>query len=66
MYHALTLFEAHWRERLQEVEGEYSRQQVAWAMSLVHSRSFVMEGAHVWIPGIDMCNHTLQPNADIR
>jgi hypothetical protein len=33
---------------------------------MVHSRSFVMQGSHVWVPGIDLCNHTLAPNADIR
>ena len=50
----------------QELAGSHSREQVAWALSLVHSRSFVQSGRHVWVPGIDMCNHTLAPNADIR
>ncbi|KAL4856151.1 Glutamate decarboxylase 1 [Chlorella vulgaris] len=50
----------------QELEGRFARQQVAWALSLVHSRSFVMKGCHVWLPGIDMCNHTLANNAGIR
>lgn len=39
---------------------------MAWALSLVHSRSFVQAGRHVWVPGIDMANHTLEPNATIR
>lgn len=29
-------------------------------------RSFAQPGRHVWVPGIDMANHTLAPNADIR
>ncbi len=39
---------------------------MAWALSMVHSRSFVERSAHIWCPGIDLCNHTLTPNADIR
>ena len=46
--------------------GSFSRDQVAWALSLVHSRSFVQAGRHVWVPGIDMANHTLEPSATIR
>lgn len=53
-------------QHVQELAGRYTRQQVAWALSLVHSRSFAMQGSHVWVPGIDLCNHTLQPNAGIR
>lgn len=51
---------------LQELGRRYSRADMAWALSLVHSRSFVMQSAHWWIPGIDMCNHSLACNADIR
>jgi hypothetical protein len=51
---------------MQELEGRFSREEVAWALSQVHSRSFVQQGHHVWVPGIDLCNHTLSANADIR
>jgi len=51
---------------VQELAGSFSRQQVAWTLSLVHSRSFAQAGRHVWVPGIDMANHTLAPNATIR
>lgn len=40
--------------------------QIAWALSLVHSRSFISSGMHVWVPGVDLCNHTLHPNATVR
>lgn len=50
----------------QELGGAHTHDAVAWALSLVHSRSFVERNAHIWCPGIDLCNHTLQPNADIR
>ena len=51
---------------LQELAPRFTPDQVAWALSLVHSRSFIERGRHVWVPGIDLCNHTLQPNATIR
>ena len=52
--------------RAQEMAGAHPPSDVAWALSLVHSRSFVERSAHIWCPGIDLCNHTLAPNADIR
>lgn len=39
---------------------------IAWALSLVHSRSFVDRGIHILVPGIDMCNHTITPSACVR
>jgi hypothetical protein len=40
---------------------------VAWALSLVHSRSF-LDGPHqhLWVPGIDLCNHARAPSAAVR
>ncbi len=41
----------------------------AWrrAWSLVHSRSFREgDGRHLIVPGVNMCNHMLQPTAAVR
>lgn len=46
--------------------GAFNEAQIAWALSLVHSRSFFERGTRVWVPGIDMCNHSLTPNAQVR
>jgi hypothetical protein len=37
--------------------SQYRPAEVAYALSLVHSRSFLNSGIHVWVPGVDMCNH---------
>jgi hypothetical protein len=39
---------------------------VAWALSLVHSRSFLDGRQHLWVPGIDLCNHARAPSAAVR
>lgn len=44
----------------------HRRDAVAWALSLVHSRSFVNGHMHVWAPGIDLCNHSWTPTATVR
>ncbi|KAL4421162.1 hypothetical protein ABPG77_000797 [Micractinium sp. CCAP 211/92] len=59
-------FQAVFEAACEELGGAHSRAAVAWALSMVHSRSFVERSAHIWCPGIDLCNHTLTPNADIR
>ena len=45
---------------------EFGREEVAWALAMVHSRSFITGGTHVWLPGIDCCNHSFAPNAVVR
>jgi hypothetical protein len=52
-------------EKAVEMMPEFSPDRVAWALSLVHSRSFLSNG-HVWVPGIDLCNHSWRPNATVR
>lgn len=51
---------------LQEAGGAHSPERVAWALSVVHSRSFISGGYHVFVPGIDFCNHSPQPTAGVR
>jgi hypothetical protein len=38
--------------------NQYRPAEVAYALSLVHSRSFFSSGNHVWVPGVDLCNHS--------
>lgn len=44
----------------------HARADVEWALAMVHSRSFVSGGQHVWVPGVDVCNHAEAPNAAVR
>lgn len=45
----------------------HSAEEVAWALSIIHSRSFLFNGIHVFVPGIDFCNHTASsPTATVR
>jgi hypothetical protein len=45
----------------------HSEADVAWALSLAHSRCFVQSGlGHVLVPGIDACNHSPEPTAGVR
>jgi len=39
-----------------------------WAVSVLHSRCFVLQpsGLHITVPGIDMANHSFEPNAGVR
>lgn len=50
---------------LQEAGGAHSPERVAWALSVVHSRSFISGGYHVFVPGIDFCNHSPEPTAGV-
>jgi hypothetical protein len=45
-----------------------TKEQIEWAVSLVHSRSFIYQGlGHVWLPYIDFCNHSFtNPNAVVN
>ena len=48
-----------------------SESDLAWAVGLVHSRSFVLSTpnggvSHVVAPGLDMANHSFEPTAFIR
>lgn len=52
---------------LRLLNNEHEDHKIAWAASLVHSRSFIANGnVHVWVPGIDLCNHSWNPNAQVR
>jgi hypothetical protein len=44
----------------------HSRESIAWALSVVHSRSFIQASTHLVVPGIDMANHTHDPSAQVR
>ncbi len=44
----------------------YPQDQLAWALSLVHSRSFLQGGEHVLVPGVDFCNHSSAPTGTVR
>jgi SET domain/Rubisco LSMT substrate-binding len=44
-------------ERSNSADVQYRPAEVAYALSLVHSRSFLSSGIHVWVPGVDLCNH---------
>lgn len=47
--------------------AQYRPAEVAYALSLVHSRSFLSSGVHVWVPGVDLCNHNGEKaNATVR
>jgi len=47
--------------------SQYRPAEVAYALSLVHSRSFLSSGIHVWVPGVDLCNHNdIKANAVVR
>jgi hypothetical protein len=45
---------------------------VRWAMSVLHSRCFIVAhpttvaAVHLTVPGIDMANHSFQPSATVR
>jgi hypothetical protein len=41
---------------------------VKWALSVLHSRCFTVgsPAVHLTVPGIDMANHSFQPNAIVR
>ena len=43
-----------------------SLRDITRALSLIHSRTFISSGIHVWVPGVDLCNHSLTPNATVR
>lgn len=60
------LLQQTYSQALERYGGAHSEEAIAWALSLVHSRSFISSGAHVWVPGVDLCNHTLDPNARVR
>ena len=51
-----------------EVEAlGYGRTEYDWAVALMHSRSFIIgTETHVVTPGIDLCNHSLNPTAAVR
>jgi hypothetical protein len=49
------------------VDSRWSEEQLAWALSVVHSRSFIDRGVHILVPGIDLCNHSVtRPTATVR
>ena len=51
------------RDHLSEFEWD----DVLWAVSMIHSRSFVYaEGKHLLCPLIDMANHADEPNATVN
>jgi hypothetical protein len=39
-----------------------------WAVSVLHSRSFVLSpnSTHIVVPGVDMANHSTRPSAEGR
>ena len=49
-----------------EYLGNYDRNDVIWALSIVYSRTFVSQGQHVLAPAIDMVNHDSEPTATVR
>jgi hypothetical protein len=44
----------------------YTPDQLAWALSMVHSRSFLQGATHFLVPGVDFCNHSFLPSATVR
>lgn len=54
------------KDCIQLLNDRYSEKIITWALSLIHSRSFIYEKKHVWVPGIDLCNHSWTPNANVR
>lgn len=56
---------------LEMLSDTYHHDDILWALAMVHSRSFICDIAgntmHVWVPGIDMCNHNFhKANAHVR
>ena len=51
---------------LQEYLGMYTWDDVLWAFSIVHSRSFLCGNQHIFVPVIDMANHSHDNNASVR
>ena len=50
-----------------EYLGQYHRDDVVWALSMVYSRTFISQGQHVLAPAIDMVNHdSIEPSATVR
>eukprot|EP00890_Picochlorum_soloecismus_P005938 jgi/Picsp_1/6345/NSC_03694-R1_protein len=49
-----------------EYLGNYHRDDVIWALSIVYSRTFISQGQHVLAPAIDMVNHDSEPTATVR
>ena len=55
------------RDAALEYLDQYDPDDVLWALSMVHSRSFVaMNRTHLWVPGICLCNHRDTPNAHVQ
>ena len=52
---------------VREYLSAFDWEDVLWAFSMVHSRSFVCsQGQHLFAPLIDMANHSDDPNATVR
>jgi len=45
---------------------KYAWEDVQWAFSMVHSRSFLYGNQHIFVPIIDMANHSPTCNASVR
>ncbi|GAB4824185.1 hypothetical protein N2152v2_011231 [Parachlorella kessleri] len=45
---------------------QHTPSQLAWALSIVYSRSFTLGEGHFMAPGIDFCNHSPQPCAGVH
>ena len=46
----------------------YGWPELQWALSVLHSRCFTVGNpvVHLTSPGIDMANHSVNPNATVR
>jgi hypothetical protein len=46
----------------------YGWEDVQWAMSVLHSRCFLVGSppVHTSVPGVDMANHSFDPSAAVR
>jgi hypothetical protein len=52
-------------EALREYLGEYAWEDILWAFSMIHSRSFLYGNQHIFVPIVDMANHTSTYNASV-
>ena len=54
------------RERLEKMRCSWEDMQ--WAMSVLHSRCFLVGSppVHTIVPGVDMANHSSEPSAAVR